>query len=140
MQNSLTQKPTDNLLDITARVWVMKRDEAVLWPFKAKSPKQPAFSGLVRLSGGTGLYFRVGLWPKGKDGFGVKFTPWDRVSRKPLPGGNAIFSLLRRSGQDGHYRGETPRARITFSPRIAKNRQVYELRLEAKTQGNLNPR
>jgi hypothetical protein len=133
MQNaSVAQKDPTKLLDITKRVSLLGRDETILWPLPelASNLKRPAASGIVRLAGGA--YYQANLWPRGRTGFGIKFIPWDRVTRKPIPGAEAIFTVLRYSAGDGCYRGESPRALIAMWPRIAKNRQVFELKLTPK--------
>ena len=76
----------------------MGRDECILWPTekRASSPNYPSFSGTVRLAGGA--YYRIAIWPRGKKPeFNINFVPWDRRTRKPIPNGTAIFTMLRHS-------------------------------------------
>jgi hypothetical protein len=120
----------------------MGRDEAILWLNKSKDaahPNRPDFKGTIRLSGGSGHYYYIGLW-QGKDSFNLWFTPWDKTSHtgvEPLTDLTPIRLKLwpTRCG-DPPFSGETRKANVELRPGICNGQEVCWLRLIAKKGGD----
>jgi hypothetical protein len=138
---TVVSSSTVNKLDLTPRSKSMGRDESILWPNATKDAahlKRPHYRGVLRLSGGAGHYYNVGLWTNRRC-FACWFTPFHKphwhTGVEPVADVSTVkVQLTPSSSERDLFTGETRSARVELRPATANGKSVYWLKLIAKKE------